>query len=127
MIEGFAVPFGAAEELDQWCSGAALRSDVAPVRSGVLEASRGRESTAGSASPADSARPTCGDWWNYGEHRYGERAAIVAEGTLGYSYQTCRDAGWVATSIPMSRRRDSLTWSHHREVAALRPDEQGRS
>lgn len=63
-----------------------------------------------------------GDWWRYGEHAYGERAA-QAIGT-DWSYQTWKDAGWVAGAIERSRRRDLLSWSHHREVAALPPAEQ---
>ena len=36
------------------------------------------------------------------------------------------DAGWVAGQIEMSRRRDILSWSHHREVAGLVQEEQER-
>ena len=34
------------------------------------------------------------------------------------------DAGWVSRQIETSRRREVLSWSHHKEVAALEPDEQ---
>jgi N6-adenosine-specific RNA methylase IME4 len=61
-----------------------------------------------------------GDWWAFGELKYGERKAIVdAPNWGGPEYQTCRDAEWVSKSIELSRRRDNLSWSHHREVAAL--------
>lgn len=62
-----------------------------------------------------------GDWWRYGEARYGERAAQVLDAD-GYSFQTYADAGWVARKMETSRRREVLSWSHHREVAALDAD-----
>ena len=43
-----------------------------------------------------------------------------AEDWEGPAYQSCRDAAYVAASFELSRRRDNLTFSHHREVAALR-------
>src|SRR5262249_36589342 len=42
----------------------------------------------------------------------------------GYDYQTLRDDAWVAGAIDLSRRRDNLSWSHHKEVASLPEDEQ---
>lgn len=65
-----------------------------------------------------------GDWWAYGEHAYGERAAQSLESE--YAFQTFRDAGWVSRRVDTSRRRDVLSWSHHKEVAALEPEEQDR-
>jgi DNA modification methylase len=59
-----------------------------------------------------------GDWWRYGEHAYGERAAQALQSD-GYSFQTFMDAGWVASTFETSRRREVLSWTHHREVAAL--------
>jgi DNA modification methylase len=59
-----------------------------------------------------------GDWWRYGERTYGERAAQAIRSER-YSFQTFRDAGWVAGAFETSRRRDVLSWSHHKEVAAL--------
>jgi hypothetical protein len=59
-----------------------------------------------------------GDWLNYGETRYGETYTRAAEDT-GLEYQTLRDAKWVSGAIGLSRRRVSLSWSHHREVAPL--------
>jgi N6-adenosine-specific RNA methylase IME4 len=63
-----------------------------------------------------------GDWWAFGKQKYGERAEAVKE--LDWEFQTCRDAGWVANKIETSRRRDVLSWSHHKEVAALDAEEQ---
>lgn len=52
---------------------------------------------------------------------YGERKAIVeAEDWEGPAYQTCREAGVVASAFQeMFRRRNDLTFSHHKEVASL--------
>ncbi len=66
-----------------------------------------------------------GDWWAYGEHSYGERAS-QAVGSEGYKFQTLADAGWVARQIETSRRREVLSWNHHREVASLEPNEQDK-
>ncbi len=64
-----------------------------------------------------------GDWWAFGEKRYGERKAIVEdEGWDGPDYGACRNAGSIAGGFELSRRRDSLTFKHHAEVAALPPD-----
>lgn len=62
----------------------------------------------------------------HGERAYGRKYAAALERT-GYDYGTLRDAKGVATSVELSRRRDNLTWAHHREVAALGPAEQGRA
>jgi N6-adenosine-specific RNA methylase IME4 len=65
-----------------------------------------------------------GDWWAFGEARYGQRKAIVeAEDWEGPAYQTCRDAAWISEAFALSRRRDNLSFGHHKEVAALPPDE----
>jgi hypothetical protein len=63
-----------------------------------------------------------GDWWAAGSHRYGERAAAAAEGIFGKEFQTLRNTASVCRSFETSRRRDTLTFSHHAEVAALPPD-----
>jgi hypothetical protein len=68
-----------------------------------------------------------GDWWAYGEHRYGDRKAIVeAPGWTGPSYQTCRNAATICRSFGLSRRRDNLSFKHHAEVAALPAPEADR-
>ena len=63
-----------------------------------------------------------GDWWNYGERKYGEMTAQAVDSE--YDYQTWRNAAWVAGKIEMSLRRDSLPWSLHKEIAARPPEEQ---
>lgn len=65
-----------------------------------------------------------GDWWAYGEHAFGEEASQKL-GT-GYAHQTFKDAAWVSRKIEPSRRRDTLSWAYHREVAALDPEMQDR-
>ncbi|PZS35300.1 MAG: hypothetical protein DLM61_02280 [Pseudonocardiales bacterium] len=64
-----------------------------------------------------------GDWLVYGEQAYGDRyEQVIADTELGY--QTLRNYAWVARKLPMSRRRDTLSFGHHAEVAALPNDEQ---
>lgn len=58
-----------------------------------------------------------GDWWAFGDHKYGERAAQMTDGE---AYETWRGAGWVSSKFSQTvRRRTVLSWSHHKEVAAL--------
>jgi hypothetical protein len=58
-----------------------------------------------------------GDWLAYGEALYGERAAQASE-TLNLSAEGRQECLRVALAIPRSRRRPSLSWWHHRIVAA---------
>ena len=66
-----------------------------------------------------------GDLLNFGEHQWGVTYIEVSEAT-GYNCATLRVFKWVAGEIPPSRRRDGLTFAHHREVAGVPPDEQDR-
>jgi hypothetical protein len=63
-----------------------------------------------------------GDWWIFGSHRYGERKQQV-ETWDGPSFQTCEAYGWVCARFETLRRRKVLSFTHHREVAALDPAE----
>jgi hypothetical protein len=64
-----------------------------------------------------------GDWWAYGEHRYGDRKAIVeSDDWEGVSYSTCQEYGQVSKTFPMSARADNLTYSHHRVLVSLPED-----
>lgn len=65
-----------------------------------------------------------GDWWRFGE-RYGNRVDIVtAPDWEGPVHGTCRNAAVVCGKFSdVSRRRDTLTFNHHAEVAILEPDE----
>jgi len=67
-----------------------------------------------------------GDWWAFGDHRYGERAAQAIEEGFPWAYQTCRNAAWVCRNIETSRRRDTLSFNHHAEVAGLPKQTQER-
>jgi hypothetical protein len=61
-----------------------------------------------------------GDWWAFGERRYGERKAMVESDEWdGPVYQSCKDAAWVCGVFEKSRRRDFVSFIHHREAASL--------
>jgi hypothetical protein len=62
-----------------------------------------------------------GDWWRYGEHRFGDRAAQAAP--TGYALGTLRAAAWVAERFPKAKRDPDLPWSFYRDVSALPEDE----
>jgi N6-adenosine-specific RNA methylase IME4 len=63
-----------------------------------------------------------GDWWRFGDQRYGERASQALDPDMPYTFQTLADAGWVAGRIETSDRSEVLSWTHHRAVAALEPN-----
>jgi hypothetical protein len=60
-----------------------------------------------------------GDWWAFGEHRYGERAKAAADGIFGRSFGGLANCGSVARAFETSRRREVLPFSHHVEAASL--------
>jgi N6-adenosine-specific RNA methylase IME4 len=70
-----------------------------------------------------------GDWWVYGEHRYGERKAIVeSEDWEGPTFDVCKNTASVCRAFDeRSRRHDLLSFKHHAEVAGLPPDEADRA
>lgn len=72
-----------------------------------------------------SVRWWIGDWLAYGERVYGETYAQAIEAT-GYSVGDLQNMVYVASGIEPSQRCENLSWSHHREVAALSPPEQTR-
>lgn len=63
-----------------------------------------------------------GDWWAAGSHRYGERAKVAAEGIFGREFQALADMASVCRAFETSRRREHLSFTHHREVASLAPE-----
>jgi len=64
-----------------------------------------------------------GDWLIFGEHAYNGRYRDAIERT-SLDYQTLRNYAWVARRFPLSRRRNTLSFGHHAEVAALPEPEQ---
>ncbi len=64
-----------------------------------------------------------GDWLNFGEWQWGERYTGAIELT-GFDYQTVANDKWVASRIEISRRREKVSFEHHKEVAPLSPHEQ---
>jgi hypothetical protein len=71
----------------------------------------------------DSSAWWLGDWLVFGKKNYADRyqRAIRA---AGLSYQTLRNYAWVARRFELSRRRSTLTFQHHAEVASLLGEEQ---
>jgi hypothetical protein len=72
---------------------------------------------------ADASTWWLADWAAYGESRYGQKYGRAIAVT-GFDDQTLRNYVWVARRFELSRRRDSLSFAHHAEVAALRAEEQ---
>jgi uncharacterized protein (DUF1778 family) len=64
-----------------------------------------------------------GDWLVYGEQAFAQRYKTAFEAT-SLDYQTLRNYAWVTRRFEMSRRRDTVSFQHHAEVAALPEAEQ---
>lgn len=62
-----------------------------------------------------------GDSLLWGEARYGEMWSQVAD---QYNHHTLENCRWVASRFPVTRRRESLSFSHHEAVAKLEPAQQ---
>ena len=63
------------------------------------------------------------NWWAYGEHRYGDRKAIVeSDDWEGLKFQACMDCGMVAKAFDPSLRSEVLSFSHHRVLVSLPED-----
>lgn len=65
-----------------------------------------------------------GDWAAFGLRKYGQLKEFAEANNLNYG--TLRNLAWVSENVELSRRRDSLEWSKHAEVAALKPREQSK-
>jgi hypothetical protein len=70
-----------------------------------------------------SAAWCLGDWLVFGEKAYNGRYRDAIEQT-SLDYQTLRNYAWVARRFPLSRRRETLSFGHHAEVASLSEPEQ---
>lgn len=71
-------------------------------------------------------------WWVgdalvHVENHHGADAMAQLADELGLEPHTLTNWRWVADSVEASRRREELTWSHHAEVARLKPAEQKRA
>jgi hypothetical protein len=64
-----------------------------------------------------------GDWLVFGEATFSGRYREAIEQT-SLDYQTLRNYAWVVRRFSLSRRRDTLSFAHHAEVAALPEPEQ---
>jgi hypothetical protein len=64
-----------------------------------------------------------GDWYNAGEQYHGELFAQLLD-HAALDPATVTQYAWVARQVPPERRCVALTFSHHREVADLSPDQQ---
>jgi hypothetical protein len=64
-----------------------------------------------------------GDWLLYGQRTYGDRYKAAIQATQ-LDYQTLRNYAWGARSFDVSRRRDSLSFQHHAELAGRPEPEQ---
>ena len=64
-----------------------------------------------------------GDWFNAGENYHGEAFAQLLDHT-GMDPATVTQYAWVCRQVPHDRRVPTLSFSHHREVADLSPDQQ---
>jgi predicted HicB family RNase H-like nuclease len=75
-------------------------------------------------SAVSSSSAWClGDWLAFGQTAYAGRYRLAIEQT-SLDYQTLRNYAWVARRFAMSRRRDTLSFGHHAEVASLAEPEQ---
>jgi hypothetical protein len=67
-----------------------------------------------------------GDWIRFGQRQYGDHRYEIAAEVTGYDQQTLMNFAYVAGRFEISRRRETLSWSHHAELAGLDPDAQDR-
>jgi site-specific DNA-methyltransferase (adenine-specific) len=68
-----------------------------------------------------------GDWWNYGERRYGEMASQASRDHVrdatGHAYHTVRQAGQVAAKFGIDDRSSDVSWTHHLMATPLPLDD----
>ena len=71
----------------------------------------------------DSLSWWIGDWLNVGETRYGETYSNAIKYT-DKTLEQLKQYKWVAGAIAPERRKEELTFTHHRYVAHLPPADQ---
>ena len=64
-----------------------------------------------------------GDWLLFGENKYGEMYSQALDATE-LDYQTLADVKYTASKVEISCRNENLSFSHHKAVAPLPPEEQ---
>ena len=64
-----------------------------------------------------------GDWLNYGERRWSDTYPQAVDET-GLEEKTLRNFKYVAGKVPLSLRRDNLTFGHHAVVASMSESDQ---
>jgi hypothetical protein len=72
---------------------------------------------------SDSSSWWLGDWLVFGERHYPDRYRVAVAG-CSLEYKTLRNYAWIARRVPLRRRRERLSMSHHAEVAGLSEHEQ---
>lgn len=67
-----------------------------------------------------------GDWWAFGEHKYGDRAKQLADvGKLFHKeFYTLAHYGVAARAFKPNHRRAELTFSHHLELTSIESERQ---
>jgi hypothetical protein len=72
---------------------------------------------------SDSSAWWVGDWLNFGRASYRGRYK-TALALTSLDYQTLRNYAWVASRFAPSRRRDTISFGHYAELAALSDEDQ---
>jgi|HubBroStandDraft_6_1064221.scaffolds.fasta_scaffold686436_2 hypothetical protein len=72
----------------------------------------------------DSYNWVIGDLLVEGEKLFEIRAYTEAQELTGFERNHLRDIAWVAANVSASVRTDNLSWSHHRQIAHLKPAKQ---
>ena len=84
------------------------------------------DAIAGMDQQMDSAPFWRGDLFNQGCEWYGDTAATSVFDPLKSNVKTWINNGSVCNRVEASRRRESLSYSHHAEVAYLDPEDQDK-
>lgn len=71
----------------------------------------------------DSSCWWLGDWMRYGKDHYTDRYQRGIR-AVGLSYQTLRNYAWVSRRFDLGRRRPTLSFQHHAELASMPVEEQ---
>ena len=63
-----------------------------------------------------------GDWYLFGEERFGELSAQAIGGDTGYSPRTVQQAAWVCGRFPFSKRLENVPFSTHMVLAGVKDE-----